>query len=210
MAKYQGRAFQLWGLAICLSLSLIPKSFATNFTIGSAAGWSVSNAQSYNQWAETNRFQIGDSIVFNYPSGQDSVLLVSQDDYNNCNTDHPIQKMDDGHTVFTFTKSGSHYFISGNKDYCLKNEKVVVTVMADRSSNKTSASPPPSGSADTNPSPAPEAQQSPSPPAPSEINPTPAPASDHTPPPPNSASSLAHITFLGYFGAFAASSLILA
>uniref|UniRef100_A0A803Q7K3 Phytocyanin domain-containing protein n=1 Tax=Cannabis sativa TaxID=3483 RepID=A0A803Q7K3_CANSA len=145
MAKYQGRAFQLWGLAICLSLSLIPKSFATNFTIGSAAGWSVSNAQSYNQWAETNRFQIGDSIV-----------------------------------------------------------------MADRSSNKTSASPPPSGSADTNPSPAPEAQQSPSPPAPSEINPTPAPASDHTPPPPNSASSLAHITFLGYFGAFAASSLILA
>ncbi|XP_062077783.1 early nodulin-like protein 9 [Humulus lupulus] len=202
MAKYQSMAFQLLGL-VCLSL--IPKSFATDFTIGNSAGWSVSNAQSYNQWAEKNRFQIGDSIVFNYPSGQDSVLLVSQDDYNNCNTYHPIQKFDDGHTVFKFNQSGSHYFISGNKDNCLKNEKVVVIVLADRNnrSSNTNPSPPPS--------PAPEAQQSPSPPTPSEINPTPAPASDQTPPPPNAAaSSFAHITFLGYLGAFAASSLALA
>ena len=140
------------------------------------------------------------------------MLLVNQDDYNNCNVDHPQQKFDDGHTSFKFNQSGPHYFISGNKDNCLKNEKVTVVVLAERSnhSNQTNAtSPSPSGSTETNiiPSPAPQGQESPSPPIGTvEINPTPAPVSDQTPPP--SAASLTYLSFLGCFGAFVASSLV--
>lgn len=150
-------------------------------------------------------------VVFTYPSGQDSVLQVSQEDYNNCNTDHPQHKLDDGRSVFTFKQSGPHYFISGNKDNCLKNEKVVVIVLADRSNNQTNAAspaPPPSGAARTNPSPAPEGQAPPSPPTGTvEINPTPAPVSDQ-PPNPNGA-TFAYMSFLGCIGAFATSSLVL-
>ncbi|PON61440.1 Phytocyanin domain containing protein [Parasponia andersonii] len=193
MANYQSRTFQLLGL-LCLSLFLVPKSFATEFTIGGSKGWSVPTDQ-----------------IFVYPSGQDSVLLVSQEDYNNCNTNNPQKKFDDGHTVYTFNKSGPHYFISGNKDNCHKNEKIVVIVLADRSnrySNQTNAaSPSPSRSNETNPSPAPEGQESPTPPTGTvEINPTPSPVSDQPPP---SDASHAYMSVLGCIGAFSASALVL-
>ena len=38
---------------------------ATQFRVGGLMGWTVPtdpNAVSYNQWAESNRFQIGDSL----------------------------------------------------------------------------------------------------------------------------------------------------
>lgn len=52
---------------------LLQKGGATEFKIGGAKGWTVPNDPSevhYNQWAENNRFQIGDSLgklSFNYP-----------------------------------------------------------------------------------------------------------------------------------------------
>ncbi|XP_024029135.1 early nodulin-like protein 3, partial [Morus notabilis] len=146
---------------------------------------------------------------FVYPADKDSVLLVNQDDYNNCNTDHPLQKYDGGHTVYTFEKSGPHYFISGTNDNCQKNEKVVVVVLAERGNRTDSSAPTPSPSADTPPSPAPASQGFPSPPSPSgtvEINPVPAPFSE--PPPPSGAASV-HMSLLGCIGALvAASSLV--
>ncbi|KAL5548274.1 hypothetical protein UlMin_003505 [Ulmus minor] len=197
------------------SMLLIQKSNATDFTIGGSKGWTVDSSATsyYNQWAEKNRFQIGDTIVFVYPAGQDSVLLVNQKDYNNCYTENPQRKFSDGHTTYKFTQSGPHYFISGNKENCQKNEKVVV-VLADRSnrygnSNQTIAdSPPPS--AEASPSPAPSGEMSP-PAATGENNPTPAPTSDQTPPPPPppSGASATFISFMGCMGAFVASSLFL-
>ncbi|KAI6690523.1 hypothetical protein NL676_027351 [Syzygium grande] len=178
-------------------------SEAYEFTAGGAKGWTVpadSSANALNEWAEKNRFQIGDSLVFVYPPSQDSVLYVNQDDYKNCNDASPIAKYVDGHTVFKFNQSGPFHFISGNKDNCHKNEKMVVVVMADRS-NKTSGA--------VSPSPAPSGEESPSPPAGTvEINPTPAPVSQ-TPPPRNGATSV-FVGFTGSIGAFVASSLLLA
>ncbi|KAF3453512.1 hypothetical protein FNV43_RR03952 [Rhamnella rubrinervis] len=148
--------------------------------------------------------------IFVYPSGQDSVLLVNKDDYANCNTDKPIEKYTDGHTVFQLKKSGPYYFISGNKDNCHNNEKLVVIVLAQRSnhySNETNApAPPPSSTNETTPSPAPSGE---SPPAGSvNINPTPAPESEQIPPPPSGASSL-FMSFIGCIGAFATSTSLL-
>lgn len=70
---------------------------------------------------------------FHYPAQKDSVLQVTKEDYDNCNTEKPVKKSNDGHTAFKFEQSGAFYFISGVKDNCLKNEKLVVVVMADRS-----------------------------------------------------------------------------
>ena len=84
--------------------------------------------------------------VFVYHPNQDSVLQVTRDAYDSCNTDAPTAKFADGKTSFALTHSGPYYFISGNKDHCNKNEKLVVIVMADRSGNNntttTSSSPP--------------------------------------------------------------------
>ncbi|KAJ9182723.1 hypothetical protein P3X46_006683 [Hevea brasiliensis] len=203
-SNYLIKAFNLLGL-FCLLLFL-QKGNATQFTVGGAKGWTVSDnasASNFNQWAERTRFQIGDSLVFVYKPDQDSVLQVTKEDYDNCATTAALATFKDGHTVFTFNRSGPHYFISGNKDNCLKNEKLVVVVLASRSNQSSNASPPPSAETGVIPSPAPAGEGSP-PAGTVETSPTPSPAGET----PNAASST-FISFTGSIGAFFASSLIL-
>ncbi|KAJ6950418.1 early nodulin-like protein 3 [Populus alba x Populus x berolinensis] len=215
--SYQNKVFHALGL-LCFLL-LIQMNNAFQYQVGGGSkGWTVpdntsSSSKSYlNDWAKRTRFQIGDSLLFAYDPSQDSVLQVSEGDYENCTTKNPIATFSGPKTVFTFNHSGPHYFISGNKDNCLKNEKLVVVVLADRSSNhsantnQTTAAPSPSlGYSDMVPAPTPSSVETP--PAPAgiaDINPTPAPAGVS----PNSASSL-FVSFVGSMGAFFASSLIL-
>ncbi|XP_019196578.1 PREDICTED: early nodulin-like protein 1 [Ipomoea nil] len=170
----------------CLLL-LIHNATGYEFKVGGPGNWSVPSDPStgtYSQWAERSRFQIGDTIVFNYPADKDSVLLVNKDDFTNCNTAAPLEKYSDGHTIFKFNHSGPFYFISGVQDNCKNNEKVAIIVLADRSNHSSaSASPPSPSTSETNsPSPAPSGEEAPSPPTGSvEINPTPAPSQESPP-----------------------------
>ncbi|PIA31953.1 hypothetical protein AQUCO_04700074v1 [Aquilegia coerulea] len=194
---------------------LMQRVGATEYKVGDANGWTVPNnpnALSYNQWAENHRFQVGDSLLFVYPPEKDSVFQVNMDGYTNCNTAFPIATFTDGSTLFKLSQSGAHYFISGIKDNCMKNEKMHVIVMADRSNQSSNTNqttlasppPPPSDSMATPPSPPPSGSI--------EIVPAPAPAGDESPsppaPPPNGASST-FVSVLGSFGAFVGSSLLL-
>ncbi|XP_057528360.1 early nodulin-like protein 9 [Amaranthus tricolor] len=198
---------------------LMNRGEATTFSVGGSKGWSVpsDNAPVFNEWAQKMRFQIGDSLLFKYPAATDSVLQVSKQDFDNCNTNLPIAKYTDGNTEFKLTKSGPYYFISGNKDNCNKNEKLVVIVMADRTANKNSPpsplpSPTPLPSPPTiTPSPAPTTSSDQQPPVaspPSDEGSTPAPSADSNPPKNNAAFYV--LSFVGSIGAFVGSSLFLA
>ncbi|KAG4968874.1 hypothetical protein AAZX31_12G201700 [Glycine max] len=225
-------------LGLFCILLLVHKGDAYEFVVGGQKGWSIPsdpNSNPYSQWAQKSRFQVGDSLVFNYPSGQDSVIQVSSQDYASCNTDAYSQKFSDGHTVINLNQSGPHFFISGNKNSCLKNEKLVVIVLADRNNKNTNQtsppspnSPSPSPSLSTQslaPSPAPSQQvappplspvaappqqEAPSPPSPATNNPTPAPVSDQPSPPspPHNAASSILVNFACSVGAFIASVLV--
>ncbi|THU62754.1 hypothetical protein C4D60_Mb01t08460 [Musa balbisiana] len=124
---------------------------------------------------EKHYFIAGIPHVFVYPPVEDSVLLVDKDAYDACNTNSFIDKRDDGNTVFTLNRSGPFYFISGVEANCMRNESVVIVVMADRTnrSSSSSSSPPPSPSAASSPPPPPEsAEATPAPaPAPAEEEP---------------------------------------
>uniref|UniRef100_A0A5B7BMB8 Putative early nodulin-like protein 1 n=1 Tax=Davidia involucrata TaxID=16924 RepID=A0A5B7BMB8_DAVIN len=197
-SNHHHKAFHVLGL-LSLLLLMIQKGGAYEFRVG-GSNWTVptdANAFSYNQWAETHRFQTGDTLLFVYPADGDSVLHVKKEAYTNCNTATCMEKFSDGHTVFKLDKSGPYYFISGVKDHCLKNEKLVVVVLADRSNqssntNQTSAaspspSPSPSGSTEVAvPSPSPAAsEKSPSPaPGSAKIIPSPSPYSSEESSPP--------------------------
>ncbi|XP_051125681.1 early nodulin-like protein 3 [Andrographis paniculata] len=128
-------------LCILCALSAIRRGTAFEFKVGGGAGsWAVPSdpkAAVYNQWAEKNRFQIDDTLLFVYDAGHDSVLHVTNDDYASCNKAAPLEKFIDGHTVFKLNQSGPFYFISGNGDNCRKNQKLVVVVMADRGKHKS-------------------------------------------------------------------------
>uniref|UniRef100_A0A5B7CFN0 Putative early nodulin-like protein 1 n=1 Tax=Davidia involucrata TaxID=16924 RepID=A0A5B7CFN0_DAVIN len=197
-SNHHHKAFHVLGLFSLLLL--LQKGGAYEFKVGGSVGtWTVptdTNALSYNQWAENNRFQIGDTLLFVYAADKDSVLRVTKEDYTKCNTATPLEKFHDGHTVFKFSQSGAHYFTSGVKDNCLKNEKLVVVVLAERSN----------GSTEGVPSPAPAGEESPSPPSGSvEIIPSPSP--DEVTPAPSGASSIV-LSFIGSIGAFIGSSLV--
>ncbi|MCE3050920.1 hypothetical protein HAX54_048517 [Datura stramonium] len=123
--------------------------------------------------------------VFIYPADKDSVLLVIKEDYANCSITTPIEKYNDGHSVFKFNHSGPFYFISGVHENCVKNEKILVVVMADRSNNtQTLTTPSPSPSiVEVPPTPTPSSEEAPPPPTGSiEINPASTPSQESSPP----------------------------
>uniref|UniRef100_A0A0V0H6Y7 Putative early nodulin-like protein 2-like n=1 Tax=Solanum chacoense TaxID=4108 RepID=A0A0V0H6Y7_SOLCH len=192
---------------------LLQNANCYEFKIGGSGDWSVpmdANANNYNQWAERSRFQIGDTLSFHYSADKDSVLLVNKADFDNCNTASPIEKYNDGHSVVKFNHSGPYYFISGVHDNCVKNEKLYLVVMADRSHhNQTASSPPPSPSVDeVPPSPAPSGEEAPS--DSGETNPTPAPSQESSPPsPPKNGVSSIVMSFVGSAAAFVGSSILL-
>ncbi|XP_065031072.1 early nodulin-like protein 18 [Musa acuminata AAA Group] len=222
------------GLVLACVAVMIAMAGAIQFRVGGSKGWSVPDpgAMSYNQWAERNRFRVGDSLLFVYPPDKDSVLQVGKEAYDACNTNAYVEKYDHGNTVVTFNRSGPVYFISGVEANCLKNESVVVVVMADRSNraaapgaSEPSPSPSPSTPVAREPSPlpSPSTASAPSPPpppspppSPAEVTPAPGPApsgEEPNPPsppsPPNMASST-KVGFMGMVGSLLGSVLLLA
>jgi hypothetical protein len=64
----QGSLCLLWALLACYLFSF---SVAYNsFYVGGNDGWVINPSESYNHWAERNRFQVNDSL------GKSSVLAV--------------------------------------------------------------------------------------------------------------------------------------
>lgn len=192
-------------LGVLSILLFMQKVGATQFKVGGEMGWTIPSPSDvhYNQWAENTRFRIGDSLLFVYQAN-DSVLEVNKDEYTFCNTTSFIHKYTGGHTVYSFNRSGHHYFISGIRDNCLKNEQMVVVVLSPRTSQTNTEAPSPAPAGEESPSPTPSVTE--------EANPSPSPVVEESPPHHNGASStlLSFISFTGSVGAFVGSSLILA
>lgn len=51
------------GLGLLVLLLLMQRAGATQFKVGGSSGWTVpTDPTAYNQWAQKNRFRIGDSL----------------------------------------------------------------------------------------------------------------------------------------------------
>ncbi|KAM6577214.1 hypothetical protein CsatB_029051 [Cannabis sativa] len=113
---------------------------------GNSDSWSIptSNQTQLNQWAGKNRFRIGDTLVWNYDGEKDSVLEVSKEDYEACNTGRAIKEHKDGNTKVSLDRAGPFYFISGAKGHCQKGQKLIVVVLSPRRSRFFGISPAPS------------------------------------------------------------------
>ncbi|KAH0774543.1 hypothetical protein KY290_011680 [Solanum tuberosum] len=139
---------------------LFTSSYSYQYTVGGKDGWVLNPSVDYNTWSQHMRFIINDSVCKSSPSSQnvkykqgaDSVLEVSKDDYDKCNTGNPIKKMEDGNSIFTLDRSGPFYFISGNKDNCDKGQKLQIIVISVRNQTPAPGVAPPSNGS-TTPSP---------------------------------------------------------
>ncbi|KAG8043903.1 hypothetical protein GUJ93_ZPchr0458g22688 [Zizania palustris] len=121
-------------------------------------GWVVPPAKEpgvYNQWASKNRFLVGDSVHFKY--GKDSVMVVTEDDYNMCSASHPIFFSNNGDTEVRLDRQGFFYFISGVTGHCERGQRMIIKRLrgcalasASVSSSGSSLSPEQRRRADTN------------------------------------------------------------
>jgi len=66
---------------------------------------------------------------FVYASGKDSVMQVTVDDYNTCNTMHPIASWSNGPAAYPLHGFTILYFISGAPGHCAAGEKVTIEVL---------------------------------------------------------------------------------
>uniref|UniRef100_A0A164Y2H4 Phytocyanin domain-containing protein n=1 Tax=Daucus carota subsp. sativus TaxID=79200 RepID=A0A164Y2H4_DAUCS len=151
---------------------LIIKGDDMSFSAGGKDGWILSPSETYDAWSKRQRFVIGDSITFKYTQGVDSVLAVNKNDYDTCNVNNPITKMEDGNSVFKLDKAGPFYFISGNKSNCDQGQKLNLVVISPKN-HHTATSPVASPPAPTAMTPLSPVATSPvaSPPAPTAMTP---------------------------------------
>ncbi|XP_010525779.1 PREDICTED: early nodulin-like protein 1 [Tarenaya hassleriana] len=99
---------------------------------GSENSWKVpeSSNDTLSHWSATNRFKVGDVLVWKYDQKIDSVLQVTKEDFDSCNTLKPIKEHKDGNTKVELVESGPHFFISGAPGNCGKGEKMMVVVIS--------------------------------------------------------------------------------
>ncbi|KAL6851742.1 hypothetical protein ACP4OV_020306 [Aristida adscensionis] len=117
-------------LLLALLGALCRRAGATDFEVGGDDGWVVppsSDGRVYNQWASKNRFLVGDSVHFKYK--KDSVMVVTEDDYNNCRASHPIFFSNNGDTDVELDRPGAFYFISGATGHCERGQRMVIKVI---------------------------------------------------------------------------------
>ncbi|KFK29784.1 hypothetical protein AALP_AA7G178800 [Arabis alpina] len=129
-------------LSICFSFFLSLN--ANEVTVGGKSGdWKIPT-YSFNEWAQKSRFKVGDFLVFRYEAGKDSVLQVTREAYEKCNTTSPKATYTDGYTKVKLDQAGPVYFISGTEGHCQKGQKLRVVVISPRVSAAFSPAPSPS------------------------------------------------------------------
>ncbi|KAH9744593.1 Uclacyanin 1 [Citrus sinensis] len=131
-------------ICVAATAMLIQLSMAANYTVGGPnGGWDT--ATDLRTWATSQKFLVGDNLIFQYPSSHD-VTEVSKPDYDSCQTSNKIQSYTDGNTVIPLSSPGKRYFICGAPGHCTVGMKVEIDALASTSPAPASPSKPPQAS----------------------------------------------------------------
>lgn len=162
MVQGRGNAVVAWNVAgrlmllAVVAVALVQHAQgAITHTVGGADDWTEPgggnslNSSYLNDWASTQTFVPGDSLLFEYTVNAHDVLEVSEANYTACDLSSPIQTWTNGNTTVTLNSTGTLYFICGYPGHCLAGQKVAINV----TSASASPSPPPPSSTTPPPSP---------------------------------------------------------
>lgn len=165
----------------------------TRHVVGDSIGWTIPSggAATYTAWAANNTFRVGDTLVFNFTTGQHDAVKVTKSAYDACNGASPLLTLMTGPATVTLNETGEQYYICTFGTHCSLGQKVAINVS--RASSTTSPSPAPQPSRSGSPptaSPVPAPTQAP---APAPTSPT--PSSSTVPAPAPGPSSGGPVTF---------------
>ncbi|CAM0957939.1 unnamed protein product [Alopecurus aequalis] len=136
------RAFLL--CSFVLLASAVGSEARDHIVGGANGGWKVpAPSDALSKWASASRFHVGDNLVFKFDAAADSVLEVTQDDYNRCSTASPIATYKASDATVPLPRSGLHYFVSGTPGSCDKGERVIVLVMSEKHGRRRGSAPAP-------------------------------------------------------------------
>ncbi|KAK9086725.1 hypothetical protein Syun_029119 [Stephania yunnanensis] len=100
--------------------------------------WSVGDVD-YNEWASSQSFHPGDTLVFEYHAHSHNVMQVNPSDFKSCNsTAPPLAVYTSGNDVVTFKMAGNYYFICGAPGHCEAGQKVEIKVVPSSPSSSMS------------------------------------------------------------------------
>ncbi|TKY54837.1 Stellacyanin protein [Spatholobus suberectus] len=160
----------------------------TRHVVGDATGWTIPSggASAYATWAANQTFTLGDTLVFNFATGQHDVAKVTKSAYDACNGGSTLFTLTTGPASVTLNETGEQYYICTIGTHCSLGQKLAINVS--RASATPSPAPQPSGSGSP-----PKASPVPTPtqaPAPQPSSPTPPPSAVPAPAPGPSAGAV--------------------
>lgn len=171
---------------LAVAANLFHGSFAqTRHVVGDTTGWAIptNGASFYTNWASNKTFTVGDTLVFNYASGQHDVAKVTKTAYDSCNGANTLFTLTNSPATVTLNETGQQNFICAVPGHCSAGQKLSINVVK-ASASPVSAPTPSASPPKATPAPTPVPAKSPAPtkaatpaPAPSTTaSPTPAPA----------------------------------
>ncbi|KAI9173515.1 hypothetical protein LWI28_002568 [Acer negundo] len=125
------RFLYLWYAFQLLVVLLQTKVLCHQHKVGDLDAWGLPTSADplvYAKWSKYNTFKIGDSLLFLYPPSQDSVIQVTKQSFESCNSTDPILYMNNGNSLFNITTNGNFYFTSGEAGHCQKKQKLYINV----------------------------------------------------------------------------------
>ncbi|KAL2230183.1 UNVERIFIED_CONTAM: Early nodulin-like protein 3 [Sesamum indicum] len=123
-----------------LMMAFLEGSMGAVYKVGDSAGWTITGVD-YEKWASAHTFKVGDTVVFTYDNESNDVIRVTQENYEKCNSDDPVEIFNSGDDELEYTIPGSFYYICSFPNRCLYNkQKVEIKVTA--SGNNTTPSTP--------------------------------------------------------------------
>ncbi|KAJ6912931.1 cucumber peeling cupredoxin-like [Populus alba x Populus x berolinensis] len=100
----------------------------TTYKVGDDDGWRVpQNKSYYESWAGDQKFEVGDSLEFNWTDTHDVLEVTTKTDYDACvitngtpNNTNPV--------TIKLTKNGTFYYICTIGKHCVSGQKVTIVV----------------------------------------------------------------------------------
>ncbi|XP_052180821.1 uncharacterized protein LOC127794007 [Diospyros lotus] len=123
----------------------LPHRATTTYIVGDGMGWIVppGGAIAYETWAYIKNFIVGDTLVFNFTTGEQDVARVTKEAFDSCNSKNPIWVEAIGPANFTLYSPGKYYFVSTMDRHCALGQKLAITVTGSSSGPSVSPIPTP-------------------------------------------------------------------
>ncbi|RYR40899.1 hypothetical protein Ahy_A09g046644 [Arachis hypogaea] len=111
------------------STDFLREEAQTRHVVGGSEGWKIpSNDSGYQDWANNQKFSLGDILVFDFTMNQHNVVEVPKDSHDICSPENAINTTTNSPANFILNKEGQFYYICSFGTHCIQGQKLSIIV----------------------------------------------------------------------------------